>query len=321
MSGARVRLGLIGAGRWGRAYIKSIALMPDAVLARVSSRNPQTSALVGPSCKVTDNWQALLRSGDLDGVIVATPPGLHGRMTIEAIENNIPVLVEKPLTLNLAEARDVLKMAVSRQALVLTEHTYLFHPAYQILKERRQDFGRLKKIKTVSGNYGPFRKDAPPLWDWASHDIAVCLDFTGTRPLAIRAECQDSQPTFEGPGQNFRLDIEFPEGILADIHIGNLMKLKQRRFEFIFDSQAAVIDDLSASKLTLNDWNDGHLKFRSALEVGRTPPLTKAIESFIQAIRSGSRDLFSLKMGVDVVAVLDACDSCLSRPGREWLPF
>ena len=49
---AKLRLALIGAGRWGRNYIRTVALSSDAELMRVASSNPQTRGLVPASCAV-----------------------------------------------------------------------------------------------------------------------------------------------------------------------------------------------------------------------------------------------------------------------------
>jgi len=74
---APLRLGLVGAGRWGRNYIRTIAELEDVVLARLASRAPDAAALAGDGCAVAADWSELITAGDLDGVIVATPPATH----------------------------------------------------------------------------------------------------------------------------------------------------------------------------------------------------------------------------------------------------
>ncbi len=46
-------------------------------------------------------------------------------------------------------------------------------------------FGGARAIQSVGGAQGPFRPGVPVLWDWAPHDIAMCLDLVGETPSAV----------------------------------------------------------------------------------------------------------------------------------------
>ena len=109
-----LRLGLIGAGRWGRIYIRSIAGMENLALAAVASSNPQTDALLPPGCRLLEDWRAMIALPEVEAVIVATPPSLHFAMAKSALEAGKPVLVEKPFTCNIAEAEAL--AALSRRS-------------------------------------------------------------------------------------------------------------------------------------------------------------------------------------------------------------
>src|SRR6185295_8261844 len=121
-------------GRWGRNYIKTIAALDDMRLTRLASRNPASRRLVGPRCEISADWRRCMGAGDLDGIIIATPPSLHAEMTIAAVAAGIPVLVEKPLTLGLSEASALRNEVRARSGLVMVDHTHLFHPAFVELK-------------------------------------------------------------------------------------------------------------------------------------------------------------------------------------------
>ena len=79
---AQLRLGLLGAGRWGRNYIRTIAASAGVRLARLASRNPDSANLVPPDCVIFADWREMLDARALDGVIVATPPGVHAEMAL-----------------------------------------------------------------------------------------------------------------------------------------------------------------------------------------------------------------------------------------------
>ena len=111
MSTARpaARLGLVGVGRWGRVLLGNILDHPDTELTWVASRNPATRGLVGPHAggvTIVEDWRTF-PDAHRDGLVIATPSPLHAEMARAAIEAGVPVFVEKPLSLNPIEARDI----------------------------------------------------------------------------------------------------------------------------------------------------------------------------------------------------------------------
>ena len=91
-----LNLGLIGAGSWGRNYIRTLAGLEGVDLVRLCSRNPESAKLAGPDCEISPDWRQLIEAGDLDGVIIAAPPALQSEMMLAAIGRGLPVLAEKP---------------------------------------------------------------------------------------------------------------------------------------------------------------------------------------------------------------------------------
>lgn len=310
MTAARpLALGLIGAGRWGRNYIATLAAMRGVFLARLASRNPESTTLAGPGCAVTADWREVIEAGKLDGVIVATPPALHAEMTRAAVAAGLPVLVEKPLTLDWAEARALAEVVQSRSGLVMVDHTHLFHPAFRALKEHVPDIAPVMAIRARAGAWGPFRDHTPVLWDWGSHDVAMCLDLMGRRPTTASAGHLESLSLPEGLGEILRLRLGFGD-VAVEIEVGNILAARVRRFEVVGAEGALVYDDTAADKLIRRE-PSGQSR---AIASDTTPPLTCAVAAFAAAIRSGSRDSASLRLGVDVVAVLAECARSLSPP-------
>jgi predicted dehydrogenase len=140
------RLGLIGLGSWGRNYVATLQDFPGAKLTRVATRNPDAPALAGPKCKIQEDWRELLKAKDLDGVIITSPAPLHAEQLDAALDAGLPVLIEKPLTLDSSQAKRLLEKAKKKKGYVLVDHIYLFHPAYEELKNRAKALGPIKKI-------------------------------------------------------------------------------------------------------------------------------------------------------------------------------
>jgi len=312
MRDSDLRLGLIGAGRWGRIYIKTLKNVAGVRLARLASSNPDSPNLVDEDCQITTDWTAVAEAGDLDGVIIATPPSLHAEMARATIEAGNPVLIEKPLTMDLGEARQLLAFAEQSGAIALVDHIHLYHPAWRALKRLGLGLGPVHAIRSAGGNYGPFRKDAPVLWDWASHDVALCVDLMGGMPETVSAEIRETRETEDGPGETIATKLTFPGGVTADIENGNLMKQKKRFTAVHYDRDTLIYDDVAAAKLMREPRSDDANCAPSHAEViavAATLPLVQVIEDFAAAIRKGMPDIGGLRLGVQVVEVLSEAEA------------
>jgi len=277
-----IRLGLIGAGPWGRA-------------------------LAGPDYEITGDWRKMLVAGDLDGVIIATPPALHAEMTLAAIDREVAVLVEKPMTLNLAEAETVLERAQSRGAIVCVDHIHLYSAAWEALKREAAGLGPLRAIITETGAKGPDHSPTPVLWNWGSHDVAMCIDLLGRLPEKATARRLEACETEEGNGETLSISLDFG-GVTASITIGNILAEKKRLFIAAFEKGELVYDDMKDVKLRLRDapWqadpvsNDGgHF-----VPLADDRPLDRVVLAFTSAISRGAPDSEDVSLGTDVVRVL-----------------
>lgn len=300
---AALRLGLIGAGRWGRNYITTVASLPQVRLARLASRNPMSVRLVPPECDVVTDWRELLDPRVLDGVIVATPPGLHADMASGAIDAGLPVLVEKPFTLDVAQARSLRDRAAARGVLVMVGHTHLFHPAYRALKAMQPQFGRIREIHGDASSLGPYRLEVPVLWDWGAHDVAMCLDLVGTVPNRAGSALLERRSVEGGIGETVRVELAFPNGPVAELRLSNLAH-RCRRFAVGCERALLVYDDLAARKLVVTEGERAR-----AIEVADDLPLSVEVSEFARAIAGHSRDTTSVDLGVKVVETLAACEA------------
>jgi predicted dehydrogenase len=215
-----LRLGLVGAGAWGRNYIRTIAGIPEIRLARVATRD----------------WRELLRASDIDGVIVAVPPAAQPEIALAAIEAGRPLLLEKPLALSVDAAQRIVAAAAARSVFVMVDHVHLFHPAFEALKRAAAERGPVLAIEAAAGGPGQ-RPGVPALWDWGPHDVAMCIDLLGAPPEAVDAARLESRAA----GERLRLDLQFARGVSASIELSTLRE-KHRRFAVRLAAQTLVYD-------------------------------------------------------------------------------
>ena len=315
-----LKLGLIGAGCWGRNIIRTIDDLGGQRLHRLASTNPESKTLVESDCAVSKDWREVAAAPDLDGLIIAGPPTHHAEMAALAITAGIPVLIEKPLTLDVEEARTLLGLARKKAAIVLVDHIHLFHPAYVRLKHQGLGMGAVHAIRSVGGDWGPFRQDVSVLWDRGSHDVAMCLDLMAANPESISAHLKEGRETADGYGETITLKLDFPESITANIEVGNLMGQKKRFLVVHYDRETLIYDDLSEAPLVREPRPTGpgcEPVHAEAFHLSRKAPLACVLEAFSQAIHRGEEDLSGLELGVQVVEVLAVAEASLREGGKK----
>jgi len=300
------RLGLIGAGRWGRNYIKTINSLCGFELRYLVSRNPDSSSLVESKCRIHTNVESILEQKDLDGVIVALPPNLQPQIAVDLISAGFPVLIQKPLALNLKDALMIQRISKDRGLIVLVDHTYLFHPAFELLKKQVRDNKKIMSIYSMGWNWGPFRKEVDVLWDWLPHDIAMSLWILKEYPKFIDVNQLEILESPSKEGKIFNIQLEFPSGCIAEITVGNIRTPRKRYFKVKMSKKVLVFDDCANQKLILN--KNGNIV---PLNVPKEMPLDRVLKTFSKGINGKLDDRFGLGLSVDVVRLITEIDHLL----------
>jgi len=308
-----VRLGLAGAGRWGRNFIRTIYRLPGVELVALASSNPVAQDLAGPGCRVFARWPDMLEQADMHGVIVATPPHVHVEIALAALRRGIGVLIEKPLCLDPAEAGTLLAEARTLDLPVLVDHIHLRHPAYVELKRLAHAMGPIRGLRGRAGAWGPFRTDTDVLWDWGPHDIAMFLDLGEAEPTSMRARVLEALQDAPGPhAQRLALTLEFSGGLAAETVVGNIEADKIRRLEVDVSGGRLVYDDQADDKLIFVAEGEG----TAVLPHPPVQPLDVVVQAFAAALAAERRDIEDLELGAKVVRVLHALDADLRSRGR-----
>src|SRR5206468_7210890 len=110
----KVRLGIIGMGNIGRhhaAYLLDGKVQRCELLAVCSTSPHKLEAYKATGLKVFDRGEELVRSGEVDAVIVATPHYQHTSIGIAALEAGMHLMVEKPISAHKADAERLIAVA------------------------------------------------------------------------------------------------------------------------------------------------------------------------------------------------------------------
>jgi len=298
-------LALIGAGKWGRNFIRTIGQLENITLKFVVSRNPETDQLITANTTRLADWKELIEFHDqIDGVIVATPPHVRLEIINILLKNKIPVLAEKPLGLINDDISQVIELSRKQNVPLMVDYIYLYSPAYRKLKQEiaeRND--PITSLDFRSGNNGPVRENYSGLWDYAPHDLAIVLDLMKTFPLEIKLnERQRDLSVSNRLSCNF--ELVFLNNVKANIFLGNNFEKKERLISITTTKGKYKFDDTVQDKLYYEE--DGK---NYAIPFELHSPLEVAVLDFCRVIMQKEWDANSLLLTLDIQKILVFLDS------------
>lgn len=191
MTAPPLRVGLIGYGYAGRTFhAPLIAGVPGLRLAAVSSRDPQRVRADFAQVEVLADPLALLQRDDLDLVVIASPNDSHYPLARAALAAGRHVVVDKPFTLTLAEARELGALAHARQRLLSVFHNRRWDGDFLTLRALVEagTLGRPVHLESAFDRFRPavrarWRESAQPgggLWfDLGPHLLDQTLQLFG----------------------------------------------------------------------------------------------------------------------------------------------
>jgi predicted dehydrogenase len=171
LSERQIRIGIIGTGFARTVQLPVFRAMPGADVVAVCSAHREKAEETAKKFDIPHaftNYRELLKLDELDLVSIVTPPHLHHPMALAAIEAEKHVLLEKPMALDLAEARELYQKAEAAQIIHLIDHELRFAPMRRKFKEL-VDQGFLGQLYHVNiGQAAGRRADPQVPWDWWS---------------------------------------------------------------------------------------------------------------------------------------------------------
>ncbi|QHT63842.1 Gfo/Idh/MocA family oxidoreductase [Paenibacillus lycopersici] len=175
-----VRIGIIGAGNIGSVHASQFTQLRDLceVTAITDVYLPlaeQRAAEFGIPA-VLESPEALIQSADVDAVIIGVPNQFHAELALQAIEAGKHVLLEKPMGINAAAAKRILKASEKSDKVVMVGHQMRWESVPMQIKAQI-DRGELGKIYTAKTGW--FRRKGIPGWGtWFTR-----MDQSGGGPL------------------------------------------------------------------------------------------------------------------------------------------
>jgi len=251
-----IKMGVIGCGYWGPNLVRNYISSPKAKVIAVADKKPdrlQHIKNLFPQIETTQDYHDLFAMG-LDAVAVATPPASHFPIAKDCLEHGLHTFVEKPMTLSSCDAETLIDLAKRQGLTLMVGHTFEYNPAVRKVKEiiESGELGKIYYVDTERLNLGLFQPDMNVIWDLAPHDLSILVYILGMEPVSVSA--RGGACIFEGKHDIAFIYLEFPENILAHIHVSWLDPCKVRQITVVGSHKMLVYDDVeSLEKIRIYD--------------------------------------------------------------------
>jgi predicted dehydrogenase len=298
MSAARPRVAVIGSGVMGAFHVRVIAQSERCDLVRVVE--PDASVGRPLAEKYGAQWRPEADDfADLDAVVIATPTDHHADLVLRALDNGVPVLVEKPVTADLARTERLVAAADERQVPIMCGFVERFNPAILTVQSMVSE-----PVHVMAVRHSPYasRVRTGVAWDLLIHDVDACLRLLGHEPVQVRAGLGCFHPSSgEGSEDVAEAVMSFGSGAVATASASRIGQRKLRSMSIGELNRTIEVDllrrDVTIYRHVSNDLGiNGDLGYRqqTVIEIPQLAsarePLAAQLDHFLD-LAAGSADM------------------------------
>jgi predicted dehydrogenase len=301
---SKLRLAVIGVGHLGQVHARLLGQVDGIELIGVVDPVATARSPIGAELKVATYAEHVPLLGQIDAAIIATPSSLHYGVALDLLRHGVHVFIEKPMTLNVGDADELIAEADARRLVLQVGHVERFNPALVAAAPHLADPKYIDAIRS-----GPFTcrsTDIGVVLDLMIHDIDVALSLVDDDVVAVQA----LGAAVFGPNEDWaQARLTFAGGCVVNLFASRVAWQAQRSMHVICRDRMAGIDfgarrakvmecsePVATGRLqigTLEPAQRVHLKdhlFRdylplTDLPVAETNPLLEEQRDFVMAIR------------------------------------
>ncbi|TKX48924.1 Gfo/Idh/MocA family oxidoreductase [Halorubrum sp. ASP121] len=306
MTRNRTNVGVIGVGSMGQHHARVYRDLNDVNLVGIADADPERASEVAEK-----HGTEALETEDLleavDAVSVVVPTEYHYDMVTTCLEEDIATFVEKPVLGSLDRADDLLAQVKAADVPVQVGHIERFNPAVTTLSEIVEDLS-LVSIRARRLGPEPDRKiEDSAVIDLMIHDIDIVLSLFDETPTSISGSGVRE-------GRHASALLEFEGDRMASLTASRKTQRKVRTLEITAKECFIEVDYLDQSieihRSSVPEYieEDGDVRFKHEGIVERPvvqngEPLQRELESFLEAVKSGTTPEIAVQDGLNALSV------------------
>ena len=329
-----MKVAVIGAGYWGPNLIRNFLSQDEVENVIACDRDENRLAKMQKTfhgIEISTDYEEVITRADVEIVAIATPVSLHYEIAKKSLLAGKHCWIEKPMTVNSAEAEELIALAAEHNLKIFVDHTFIYTGAVRKMKEiiTSGRLGELYYFDSVRVNLGLFQHDVNVIWDLAPHDLSIMDYLLESKPIAVSAT--GSCHVGNGLEDIAYLTVQFENNLIAHFHVNWLAPVKIRKTLIGGTKSMIVYDDTEASeKLKIYDKGievttregvyDTLVQYRTgdmlSPKIEQTEALSLAAAHFIDCIKNDKKPLTDGTSGLNVVRILEASEVSIKNQGK-----
>ncbi len=301
-------------GKMGEYHVGVLSEMREVTLVGVVDTNEDRARGIAKNfnCSYYSNYQDIYN--DVDVVVIAVPTSLHYSVAKDFLNSGIHVLLEKPCTDNLEQARELFSIA-SKQGLTLhIGHIERFNGAVQELHKIVVDpvYVECKRMSSFTERI----KDDGVVLDVMIHDIDIILNLIKSKVVEVHVL---GTSVFSGRDDLVTVQMEFENKCIASIVASRVSQNKERTLSVTQKDSYVLLDYTDQEIYVQRDSSSEHKLSKGSLRykqesiverifVHKENPLKLELQHFIDCAKNGSprrvaidNELYSLEIALDIL--------------------
>jgi len=294
----KIRTAVIGVGYLGKFHAQKYAQLESSELVAVCDASLEIAQTIANEHGIPAFTEYEDLIGKVDAVSIVVPTQKHYEVAKVFLENGVHVLLEKPITSTVEQAKELVDIADEKQCVFQIGHLERFNPAVLALEDKLE-----QPLFIESNRIAPFNPrgaDVNVVLDLMIHDIDIILDFARSPVKHIDANGV-SVISKEIDIANAR--ITFENGCVANV-TSSRVSMKSERIMRIFQNDAYISIDFQNKKLSMYNKGQGEM-YPGIADIesnertfDQGDALYSEIEAFLNSIDTGSPPIVSGKAGL-----------------------
>lgn len=292
-----LRTAVIGVGYLGNFHAQKHAALEGVELVGVVDADQARAAEVAAACgcQPFTDYRDLI--GVVDAVSVVVPTQYHYEVAREFLAAGVHVLIEKPITVTIEQADELIKLADTNKLVFQVGHLERFNPVMLAAEEVLNEPLFVESVRIAP--FKPRGTDVNVVLDLMIHDIEIIQHLVKSPVARIDAV---GAPVFTGEEDIANARIAFENGCVANVTASRI-SLKSERKMRIFQRDAYLTLDFQNKKVLVAKKGAGELLPGipnvqvKEQELAQSDPLLSEISSFVEAIREGKQPQVSGRDG------------------------
>ncbi|KPK96598.1 MAG: hypothetical protein AMJ95_13295 [Omnitrophica WOR_2 bacterium SM23_72] len=292
----KIRVAVVGVGHLGSIHAKVYGELENCELVGVCDTRQERLLEISQRLGVPGLSDYRQFFGKVDAVSIATPTSSHFRIAADFLNNHIPVLVEKPFTVNLKEADTLIKKAQKNRLVLQVGHIERFNSAFSATRKLIENpkFIECHRLSPFSNR----STDVGVVLDLMIHDIDIILGLVDSPLKQVEAVGVPVLTAFEDIA-NAR--VTFKNGCVSNLTASRISDEAMRKIR-IFQKDTYISLDYKNAEACVYK-KSGFAITKENLPIEKEQPLQKELESFLECVSQNREPLVSGVVARDALAL------------------